>query len=164
MKSTGEVLGVDKTFEAALYKGLIAAGYELHKVGSSVLITVKDVDKPEVLPLAKKFVEFGYNIIATRNTAKYLQENGVDAKPVDSETPEGFKEIVSIFDSGAIDFVVSTSKIGRKPAMISVQLRRKAIERAIATLTSIDTANALANCLLSGITKEDLEIVDICKL
>ncbi|MBQ3149621.1 MAG: carbamoyl-phosphate synthase large subunit [Clostridia bacterium] len=164
MKSTGEVLGIDKTFEAALYKGLIAAGYELHKVGTSVLITVKDVDKPEVLPLAKKFVEFGYNIIATRNTAKYLQENGVDAKPVCSETPEGFKEIVSIFDSGDIDFVVSTSKIGRKPAMISVQLRRKAIERAIATLTSIDTANALANCLLSGITKEDLEIVDICKL
>ena len=83
---------------------------------------------------------------------------------MDMGSPEGFKEIISIFDSGAIDFVVSTSKVGRKPAMMSVQLRRKAIERAIATLTSLDTANALANCLLSGITTDDLNPVDICKL
>ncbi|MDD6061484.1 MAG: carbamoyl-phosphate synthase large subunit [Oscillospiraceae bacterium] len=164
MKSTGEVLGIDKDFETALYKGLIAAGYELHKVGTAVLITVKDVDKPEVVPLAKKFVRFGYDIIATTNTAAYLQQNGIAAKAVDMGTKEGFQEIISIFDSGAIDFVVSTSKIGRKPAMMSVQLRRKAIERSIATLTSIDTANALANCLLSGITKDDLTPVDICKL
>ena len=74
------------------------------------------------------------------------------------------EKVIDIFDSGAIDFVVSTSKVGRKPAERSVQIRRKAIERSIATLTSIDTANALVNCLLEGNTVEDIALIDICKL
>ncbi|MCL2508170.1 MAG: carbamoyl-phosphate synthase large subunit [Oscillospiraceae bacterium] len=164
MKSTGEVLGLDRDFETALFKGLLAAGYELHKAATKVLITVKDVDKPEIVGLAQKFVEFGYEILATSSTAKYLTEHGVKAETVSMDTPEKFAEIVTIFDAGEIDFVVSTSKIGRKPAMLSVQLRRKAIERAIATLTSIDTANALANCLLTHKTVDDLNMIDICKL
>jgi len=164
MKSTGEVLGLDRDFDTAVYKGLLAAGYELHKVGSSVLMSVKDADKPELVPLAKKFVKYGYDIIASEKTARYLNDHGVDAVSVDMDSDEGIKKVIDIFDSGAIDFVVSTSKVGRKPAEYSVQIRRKAIERSIATLTSIDTANALVNCLLEGNTVEDIALIDICKL
>jgi carbamoyl-phosphate synthase large subunit len=163
MKSTGEVLGIDKNLETALYKGLIAAGYEMHKVGDCVLITVKDSDKPEVVPLAKKFVEFGYKIWATRGTAEYLREHGVDALIVNKHD-EPSPNTSDLFDTGEVDFVVSTSTIGRKPAVHSVQMRRKAIERNIATITSIDTANALADSLLMRKTLEDFNMVDIVKI
>ena len=164
MKSTGEVLGLDRNFDIAVYKGLLAAGYELNKVGSSVLMSVKDADKAELVPLAKKFVKCGYDIIASERTAQYLNDHGVDARSVDMDSDAGLQEVIDIFDSGEIDFVVSTSKVGRKPAERSVQIRRKAIERSIATLTSIDTANALVNCLLEGNTVEDIALIDICKL
>ncbi len=86
MKSTGEVLGIDNNLETALYKGLIAAGYEMHKVGDCVLITVKDSDKPEVPPLAQKFIDFGYKIWATKGTAEYLREHGIPALVVNRLT------------------------------------------------------------------------------
>ena len=163
MKSTGEVLGIDRDFESALYKGLLGAGYELHKVDDVVLFTVKDEDKPEAVPLAKKFIDFGYKIVATEGTCKYLNAHGVKAEKInyfDEDKPN----TDTLFDSGAVDFVVSTSKIGRKPATRSVQMRRKAIERSIATLTSIDTANALANALLSGKNLDNVQMVDISKI
>lgn len=163
MKSTGEVLGIDKDFESALYKGLLGAGYGLGKVSELVLITVKDADKPEAVALAKKFVEFGYKIAATRGTHKYLTKHGVEAMEInkfDEEEPN----TNTLFDSGLVDFVVSTSQIGRKPAEQAVQMRRKAIERSIATLTSIDTANALVNCLLSGKNLDNVNMVDISKI
>lgn len=163
MKSTGEVLGIDKNLETALYKGLIAAGYEMHKVGDCVLITVKDSDKPEVVPLAKKFIDFGYKIWATRGTAEYLREHGIPALIVNKHD-EPSPNTSDLFDTGEVDFVVSTSTIGRKPAVHSVQMRRKAIERNIATITSIDTANALANSLLMRKTLEDFNMVDIVKI
>jgi carbamoyl-phosphate synthase large subunit len=163
MKSTGEVLGIDRDLETALYKGLIAAGYEMHKVGNCVLITVKDSDKPEVVPLAQKFIDFGYKIWATKGTSEYLREHGVPSEIVnkhDGPSPN----TSDLFDTGEVDFVVSTSTIGRKPAVHSVQMRRKAIERNIACLTSIDTANALANSLLMRKTLEDFNMVDIVKI
>lgn len=163
MKSTGEVLGIDKDFESALFKGLLGAGYELHKVGNCVLVTVKDADKPELVPLAQKFVDFGYKICATKGTGKFLMAHGIPAIIVnknDGPSPN----TTDLFDSGEVDFVVSTSKIGRKPAVQSVQMRRKAIERNIACLTSIDTANALVNCLLMDKTLDDVNMVDIVKI
>lgn len=163
MKSTGEVLGIDKDFETALFKGLIGAGYELHKVGNCVLITVKDADKEEVVPLAKKFIEFGYKICATKNTGKYLQSHGIPAIIVNKNNDPS-PNTTDLFDSGEVDFVVSTSKIGRKPAIESVQMRRKAIERNIATLTSLDTANALANCLLMNKKMDDFQMIDIVQI
>jgi len=163
MKSTGEVLGIDRDFESALYKGLMGAGYDLSKVGDTVLITVKDADKPEAAELAKKFIAFGYKIAATDATCRFLNEHGAAAERINKfDEPE--PNTNTLFDSGAVDFVVSTSKIGRDPAIQSVQMRRKAIERSIATLTSIDTANALANCLLSGKTLDDVNMVDITKI
>lgn len=163
MKSTGEVLGIDKDFESALYKGLLGAGYELHKVSDLVLVTVKDADKPEAVGVAEKFVEFGYKIAATGGTYKYLTEHGVEAMEInkfDEEEPN----TNTLFDSGKVDFVVSTSQIGRKPAEQAVQMRRKAIERSIVTLTSIDTANALVNCLLSDKNLDNVNMVDISRI
>lgn len=163
MKSTGEVLGIGKDFETAMFKGLIGAGYELHKVGDTVLITVKEEDRAEAVPLAKKFIEFGYQIRATDGTAKYLNDHGVPAKPI-AKIHEPYPNILDLFETGDVDFMVNTSKIGRKPAVDSVQMRRKAIERNIATMTSIDTANALANCLLMHKTIDDFEMIDIVSI
>ncbi len=163
MKSTGEVMGVDHNFECALYKGLLAAGYELHKAGSTVLLAVRDEDKDEAVPLARKFAAFGYSISATPATAARLHENGVQAGVVElsDDAPENTK---ALFDTGEVDFVVSTSRIGRRPARLSTQLRRRATERSIATFTSLDTANALADCLLHGTGLNSCRMVDICTI
>lgn len=163
MKSTGEVLGIAKDFETALFKGLVAAGYDLTKVGNTVLITVKDEDKPEVVEIAQKFMKFGYTITATENTGEYLREHGVSCDIVNKDD-EPSPNTTELFDSGDVDFVVSTSKIGRKPAMRSVKMRRKAIERNIACLTSLDTADALVNCLLMEKDIEECEMIDIGKI
>lgn len=163
MKSTGEVLGIANDFETALFKGLVAAGYDLTKVGDTVLITVKDADKPEVISIAKKFIKFGYKISATNSTGKYLREHGVPCELVNKDDQPS-PNTTELFDSGAVDFVVSTSKIGRKPAMRSVKMRRKAIERNIACVTSLDTANALVNCLLMNKSIDECEMVDIVSM
>ena len=163
MKSTGEVLGIDDTFEQALYKGLMGAGYDLNRVDEGVLITVKDADKDDAVPLAKKFIRAGYKIYATKGTHEHLAANGVESVMLNKfNEPE--PNTNKIFDTGKIDFVVSTSKIGRDPAVQSVQMRRKAIERSIITLTSVDTANALVNCLLSDINLDKVHMVDITKI
>ena len=163
MKSTGEVLGIDKDFESALYKGLLGAGYGVDKTDEGVLMTVKDADKEYCVQLAEKFIKIGYKIYATQGTHDYLAENGIESIKLNKfNEPE--PNTNAIFDTGKIDFVISTSKVGRDPAVQSVQMRRKAIERSIITLTSVDTANALANCLLSGKTLDNVNMVDIIKI
>ena len=163
MKSTGEVLGIDVDFESALYKGLLGAGYGVNKSDEGVLITVKDADKADCVPLAEKFVKAGYKIYSTAGTHDYLAEHGVESVKLNKfNEPE--PNTNAIFDTGKIDFVVSTSKVGRDPAVQSVQMRRKAIERSIITLTSVDTANALVNCLLSGKNLDNVNMVDITKI
>ena len=163
MKSTGEVLGIDKDFESALYKGLLGAGYDLEKGNEGVLMTVKDADKEETVPLAKKFMQAGYQIYATAGTHDYLGKYGIPSVKLNKfNDPEPNTNV--IFDTGKIDFVVSTSKVGRDPAVQSVQMRRKAIERSIITLTSLDTANALVNCLLSGKNLDNVNMVDITRI
>lgn len=163
MKSTGEVLGIAKTFEEALFKGLLAAGYELHKVGSAVLLTVRDSDKLEAVPVAEKFQKLGYDLYATSGTANTLNRHMIacnTVRRIEQEHPN----ILDLFDSGEVDFLISTDAKGRKPALHSVQMRRKAIERKIACLTSIDTANALASCLATHNSIHTVELVDITRL
>jgi carbamoyl-phosphate synthase large subunit len=163
MKSTGEVLGIDKDFESALFKGLLGAGYGVSKTDEGVLFTVKDADKADCVPIAKKFIEAGYKIYATGGTHDYFADHGIESVKLNKfNEPE--PNTNAIFDTGKIDFVISTSKVGRDPAVQSVQMRRKAIERSIITLTSVDTANALVNCLLSGKTLDNVNMVDIIKI
>ena len=159
MKSTGEVLGLASTREEALYKGLIAAGYTLKKHGG-VFITVRDSDKSEVGEVAKRYYDLGFELYATRGTAKIIEDYGMKVKVVD-KIHEGENNTLKLIESGWIDYVISTSAKGRIPSRDSVKIRRKAVERAIPCLTSIDTANAVADCLKSRYSQACTELVDI---
>ncbi|MBS4785259.1 MAG: carbamoyl-phosphate synthase large subunit [Clostridiales bacterium] len=162
MKSTGEVLGIAKTFEEALYKGLVAAGYKMKKKGG-VLITVKDGDKQEIIEIADRFEQLGFDIYATAGTAKTLNNNMIAANVV-RRIQEPSPNILDLFEANKIDYLISTNAKGRKPMEHSVQMRRKAVERSIACLTAVDTAMALTKCLLMDKSIEDVELVDITRI
>jgi len=160
MKSTGEVLGLGKNIEEALYKGLIAAGYKMHKSGG-VFITVRDSDKREVCDIAKKFYELGFELYATKGTAQVLASKGFDVQVVNKIHECAENNTVTLLESGKISYIISTSAKGRNPATDDVKIRRKACLLGIPCLTSIDTANALADCLLSGYSEINTELIDI---
>jgi len=160
MKSTGEVLGIGKNFEESLYKGLVAAGYKMKKKGG-VLITVKDGDKAEITDVAKKFAQCGFSLHATKGTARYLEEKGLDVQPVDKICDNKETNTETLLASGLISYIISTSEKGRDPALDDVKLRRKACSLGVPCLTSIDTANALADGLLSGYSEISTELIDI---
>ncbi len=162
MKSTGECLGIAKTFGEALLKGLTAAGYKMYDKGG-VLISVRDSDKNEVIEIASRFEALGFEIYATGGTASVLNRNMIAANHV-YRISEGEPNVISLLESGKINYVISTSETGRKPSRDSVKMRRKAVERSIACLTSIDTANALLECLEMHKSVDDVEMVDITKL
>jgi len=159
MKSTGEVLGLSGSFSEALYKGLRAAGYKLEKNGG-VFITVRDSDKGEIGMLAKKYADLGFTIYATDRTAEVIRKNGVNVIIVNRMDEEGItpKELIL---EGKVDYIISTSSKGRDPARSSVRLRRLAVEHAIPCLTSLDTANAVADSISSRWTDNCTELVDI---
>jgi len=160
MKSTGEVLGIGKNLEEALYKGLLAAGYKLHKKGG-VLITVRDTDKPEIIPIAEKLSACGFKLYATSGTAKLLKEKGFKVQVVEKIHECDSNNTATILESGKISYIISTSSKGRNPASDDVKIRRKACSLGIPCLTSVDTAFALADCLLSGYSEINTELIDI---
>ena len=159
MKSTGECLGIAHTFEDALFKGLIAAGYRMKKKGG-VLFTVRDTDKQEIIYVAEKFERLGFDIYATSGTASVLNRNMI-ATSVVRKASEDVPNVMTLLDEGKIDYVVSTSAKGRIPQFDSVKIRRKSVERSICCLTAIDTANAVADILAMGKNIEDMEMIDI---
>ena len=159
MKSTGEVLAVANTLEESLYKGLTAAGYKLRKKGG-VLITVRNSDKPEIAQTAKSFYNLGFKIYATKGTAEILNELGIKTTLV-KKIHESDNNTITLIESGKIDYVISTSSKGRIPTRDSVKIRRKAVERNIPCLTSIDTANAIASSIKSKFTELSTELVNI---
>ena len=162
MKSTGECLGIARTFEDALFKGLVAAGYNMKKDGG-VLITVRDTDKQEIIYVADKFEQLGFDIYATSGTASTLNRNMVAANVVRKASEEK-PNVMTLLDSGKINYVISTSAKGRIPAYDSVKIRRKTVERSICCLTAIDTANAVADILAMGKNIDDMEMIDITKI
>ena len=162
MKSTGEVLGIGNNVEEALYKGLIASGHKMNK-GGGVFITVRDQDKPEIGEIAKKFAKMGFELYATTGTAMVLFKVGLSVKIVD-KIHESSVNTITLLESGKVNYVISTSAKGRNPARDSVKIRRKASLLGIPCLTAIDTANALADSLMSRYTPENTEIIDINNL
>ena len=162
MKSTGEVLGVDKNFENAILKAFIASGANVSKTGS-ILITVRDKDKPEVLPIAKKFKEKGFIIYSTIGTAKFLKENGIDAIVVE-KLWEGKNSIADLIQSGKINFVVNTPTKGKHANRDGFKIRRLTVECKIPCFTSLDTVNALYKAIDDNVEEKDLEVVDITKI
>ncbi|WP_044974209.1 carbamoyl-phosphate synthase large subunit [Ruminococcus sp. HUN007] len=162
MKSTGECLGIAHTFEDALLKGLVAAGFDLKKEGG-VFITVRDTDKQEIIAIADKFSQMGFELYATAGTAGVLNRNMIATNHV-NRVSEPEPNAINLLESGKIHYVISTSEKGRLPARDSVKMRRKSVERSICSLTAIDTARALANVLQTGRTIDDVELIDITKI
>ena len=143
MKSTGECLGIAKTFNEALYKAFLGAGVELPK-HKQMIMTVKDADKPESVDVAKRFEALGYKIYATRSTAKYLQEHGVNALRVNKITQES-PNVMDLILGHKIDLVIDTPSQGNgDKSRDGFLIRRNAIETGVYCITAMDTANALA--------------------
>jgi carbamoyl-phosphate synthase large subunit len=160
MKSTGEVLGLGKNLEEALYKGLVAAGYKMKKKGG-VLMTIRDGDKAEIIGIAEKLRKCGFSLYATRGTARFLAAKGFSVQPTDKIRDNPDDNTEKLLVSGQISYIISTSEKGRDPALDDVKLRRKACSLGVPCLTSIDTANALADSLLSDYSEINTELVDI---
>ena len=163
MKSTGEVLGVSKKFEEAVLKAFIGSGTNIPTKGGSVLITVRDKDKEEMLPIARKFKSLGFEIYATSGTAKFLKNNFIDTKVVE-KIWEGKDSIIDLIQSGKINFVINTPTKGKQSSRDGFKIRRLSVECKIPCFTSLDTVNALYNAISNGLTEKDLTPIDITKI
>ncbi|MCI1654475.1 MAG: carbamoyl-phosphate synthase large subunit [Lachnospiraceae bacterium] len=160
MKSTGECLGIAKNFNEALYKAFLGAGVRLPKY-KQMIMTVRDADKPEAVGVAKRFEKLGYRIYATRSTARYLQEHGVDARQVNKISQES-PTVMDLLLGHKIDLVIDTPTQGRDKSRDGFLIRRTAIETGINCLTSMDTANALARSLETA--QDSMTMIDIAKV
>jgi carbamoyl-phosphate synthase large subunit len=160
MKSTGEVLGIGKNLEEALYKGLLAAGYKMQKTGG-VFITVRDSDKTEISYIAEKFARLGFTIYATHGTASALEKKGLNVFRVNKISDNPHDNSMTLLESGKINYIISTSAKGRDPRQDDVKIRSRAASLGIPCLTSVDTAEALADSLKSRYNASNIELVDI---
>jgi carbamoyl-phosphate synthase large subunit len=149
MKSTGEVMGIDHTFEAALAKALLAAGLMLPQQGS-LLLSIADRDKAEALPLIRKFVGAGYRIYATEGTAAMIVAARLPVKMISKKLSEGHPNVVDVIKDGTVDGVINTLTGGRIPLRDGFHIRRAAVERRIPCFTSLDTLRAALTALTNG--------------
>ncbi|KJR48247.1 Carbamoyl-phosphate synthase large chain [Desulfosporosinus sp. I2] len=147
MKSTGEVMGMDKTYEKALYKALLGAGLSFTTYGS-VFMTLADRDKDEGVDLARRFAELGFRITATKGTAKYLRTQGLRVEQI-AKLHDGSNEIIDGIRKQKIQYVVNTTTHGRVQESDGFAIRRAAVEHGIPCFTSLDTAAALLQVLES---------------
>ncbi|PKM81695.1 MAG: carbamoyl-phosphate synthase large subunit [Firmicutes bacterium HGW-Firmicutes-14] len=145
MKSTGEVMGVDADFSMAMYKALVAAGLDIPREGT-ILTTIADKDKEEVIPILKGFVDLGFKLVATCGTAKALREAGLPVEKV-NKIREGSPHIIDIIRAGKIDLVINTLTRGKMPERDGFRIRRTAVEHAIPCLTSLDTTEVILRVL-----------------
>lgn len=159
MKSTGEVLGIAKNVHEATLKGLVAAGFKFPEPGDAILFTVRDSDKPDIVDLAYGFGRLGYTLYATGNTANYLNRHAIAANAV-RKIGEGSPNIMDLMDQGKIHMIVNTASKGRDAERDGFRIRRKAVERSILCLTSLDTAYEVLRCLQMK-KPEKLEVVSL---
>lgn len=158
MKSTGECLGIAKTFDEALYKAFLGAGVNLPK-HKKVIITVNDADKHEAISIGQRFEKLGYEVYATRSTAKVLQQNGVNAIKVNKLSQES-PTVIDLLLEHKIDIVVDTPTQGRDKTRDGFLIRRISIETGVNCFTSLDTVNALLTSLESNV-QDNLTLIDI---
>ncbi|MTI71730.1 MAG: carbamoyl-phosphate synthase large subunit [Firmicutes bacterium] len=162
MRSTGEVLGIDETFERALYKGLVASGKKIKKESGKILVTLNSHDKQDFSETAKKLKKLGYEFIATEGTSKYLNDIGIESKSI-KKISEGVPNVLDIIRSGVIDFVINTPTKGNDSKRDGFRIRRAAIEASVDVFTSLDTINALVDILDKKIIDSDLNVYDLAK-
>ena len=161
MKSTGECLGIAKTFNEALYKAFLGAGVDLPKY-KQMIITVKDADKGEAIEIGRRFEKLGYTIYSTRSTANALKEAGVSARKVNKIHQES-PTVMDLLLGHKIDLVIDTPTQGRDKSRDGFLIRRTAIETGVNCLTSLDTANALLTSLENTDAKK-LTLIDIAQI
>lgn len=162
MKSTGEVLGVGKNLVEALFKGLVSAGFktDFHKKDKhGVLITVTKQDRFEIVNLAKKLDDLGARIWATPETAKAIENLGIKVSVVNKLREDN--SIMDLVESGQLDYIVYTGKSDKKSIADYIRLHNRANQLGIATITSLDTANAVADIIASRYKQTNTELVDI---
>ncbi len=161
MKSTGECLGISESFNEALYKAFLGAGINLPK-HKNMIITVRDEDKQDIIPIAKRFQNLGYKIYATRSTANVLKENGVKAvrtNKIEQPSPN----LMDLILGHKIDLVIDTPSQGVDKAKDGFIIRRNAIETGVNVLTALDTAEALVTSL-ENTSIQTLKLVDIAQI
>ncbi len=161
MKSTGECLGIAKTFNEALYKAFLGAGIRLPKY-KNMIITVRDEDKEEAVEIAKRFEALGYHIFATKGTARTLMEADIQVRmtrKLEQESPN----ILDLILGHQIDLVIDTPYQGVERSHDGFVIRRNAVETGVNVLTAIDTAKALVTSL-ENMDREELTLIDIARL
>lgn len=158
MKSTGECLGIAKTFEEALYKAFLGAGIRLPKY-KNMVISVREEDKEDAVDIGRRFAKIGYKIYATKGTARALAGAGVEAEEV-NKFEEGSPNLLDLILGHGIDLVIDTPQQGEKHSKDGFLIRRNAVETGVNVLTAIDTAKALISSLESAEQKE-LTLIDI---
>ena len=157
MKSTGECLGIAKTFNEALYKAFAGSGIKLPK-HKNMIITVKDSDKEEIIDIARRFKDQGYKIFSTAGTAKVLNDNGIKAfqvRKLEQESPN----LLDLILGHEIDLVIDTPPQGADRCKDGFVIRRNAIETGVTVLTSLDTAAALVTSMENR--AKELTLIDI---
>lgn len=157
MKSTGEVLGIGKTLEEALYKGFLAAGlYTLEDKGT-IIATISDNDKDEFIEIAKKLYTLGYSIIATEGTQNALYKENIKAQLVEKVSTNN-NNILDVIKNQNISLVVNTPTKGNDSKRDGFKIRRAAIEKNIGVITSLDTLSALVNVKISGVENKETNV------
>ncbi|THF73841.1 carbamoyl-phosphate synthase large subunit [Cohnella fermenti] len=145
MKSTGEVMGRDRFFAKALFKGLIGSGMKIPQSGS-IIATIADKDKDEAIEILRGFYQLGYKLMATGGTADALEQAGMRVKRV-NKLSESTPNILDLIRTGQAQFVVNTLTKGKTPERDGFRIRREAVENGVVCLTSLDTVRALLNML-----------------
>ena len=166
MKSTGEVLGIGKTIEEALFKGLVSAGFNMKhptkQNPSGIYFTINDQDKFEIVNIVKKFADLGLTLYATKGTCKVIKSLGLECNEVARLSSN--EEIFKLMDEGKIDYIVYTGKTDVESISNYISLHHHAILLGITVLTSLDTANALADVIAGRYNQFNTELVDINNL
>lgn len=160
MKSTGEVLGLSTKYSEAMYKAVLASNFKFPKRGEGILLTVRDSDKYDLVPLAERLAAMGFEIYATGGTANYLNKHGIPAniaRKVDQPSPN----VLTLIDSRKVKLLVNTATRGRQPRRDGFRIRRRCIEHGVPTITSLDTLLAVTECLESDMNPSDLQSYEI---
>ncbi|MGL5964613.1 MAG: ATP-grasp domain-containing protein, partial [Fusobacteriaceae bacterium] len=163
MRSTGEVLGIGNTLEEAIYKGLQGAGRITTIKDKRILVTIRDKDKDEFLPLAEKLVAHGAKLMATKGTSEFLKEKGIESQEV-KKLNEISPNILDILKNREVDIVINTPTKANDSQREGFKIRRTAIEYGANLLTSLDTLGAIVRMQDKNVQEMELQIFDISKI
>ncbi len=165
MRSTGEVLGVGKTFLEAMYKGFLGAGIQLQKRGGHALVMVNSYDKEPFLQLAERMQALGFSFSATEGTEKYLREHGIHSVSTVKKISEGAPNVLDLVRSGELDLIINTPSKGNLSVRDGFQIRRVASECKINLMTSLDKLSAYLDVMEDMEQQQDAQVIalhEIC--